>query len=142
MKYVIDASVAVRWKLKASHYVEARRLRSDYERQIHELLAPETIIWETANAFIKAERGRVIPAGEAKTYFYDFLRTQPLSYGASQFIHAAMDLALQTIAGLYDSMYVTLAQREKCEFFTTDDRLIRTLQGQGRFAFVRSIATY
>jgi hypothetical protein len=38
---------------------------SQYQLQIHELLALETIIWETANAFIKAERGRVIPVGEA-----------------------------------------------------------------------------
>ena len=142
MKYVIDASVAVRWKLKAPHYLEAQRLRSDYDRQIQELLAPETIIWETANAFIKAERGRVIAIGEAKIYFYDFLRTQPLTYGASQFIHTAMDLALQSNAGLYDSMYMKLAQREKCEFFTADDRLLRTVQGHAKFAFVRSIATY
>jgi predicted nucleic acid-binding protein len=142
MKYVIDASVVVRWKLKATHFVEARRLRSDYQQQIHELIAPETILWETANAFIKAERGNVIPPGEAKLYFYDFLRTQPQTCGPSQFIHSAMEIALQTNAGLYDSMYLCLALREKCEFFTADDRLIRTLQGHTRFAFVRSISTY
>jgi predicted nucleic acid-binding protein len=139
---VIDASVAVRWKLKATHSVEARRLRADYQQQIHELIAPETILWETANGFIKAERGKVIPPGEAKLYLFDFLRSQPLTYRPSQFIHLAMDIALQTNAGLYDSMYLCLAQREKCEFFTADDRLIRTLQGQTRFTFVRSISTY
>lgn len=39
-------------------------------------------------------------------------------------------------------MYITLAQREKCELFTADDRLLRTLGGQAQFAFVRHIATY
>jgi predicted nucleic acid-binding protein len=53
-----------------------------------------------------------------------------------------MSLALKTNAGLYDCMYVGLAEREKCEFFTADDRLIRILQGQTQFAFVRSIASY
>ncbi len=142
MKYVLDASVAVRWKLKAPHFAQARRLRSDYQNQIHELIAPETILWETANAFIKAERGKVIPTDAAKAYFYDFLTTQPMMYGVRQLIHAAMDLAFQTQAGLYDSTYMTLAQRENCEFLTADDRLIRTLKGQSRFSFVRSIATY
>lgn len=53
-----------------------------------------------------------------------------------------MSLALKTNAGLYDCMYVGLAEREKCEFFTADDRLIRILQRQARFSFVRPIATY
>jgi predicted nucleic acid-binding protein len=142
MKYVIDASVAVRWMLKSPHYLEARRLRTDSLQQIHDLIAPETILWETANAFLKAERGKVIPAGEARLYFYVFLRTQPLTYGVPQFIHTALDISLQTNAGLYDSMYLALALREKCEFFTADDRLIRILQGQPQFSFVRSISTY
>ena len=142
MKYVIDASVAACWSLEGPHYDQARRLRSDYENQIHELIAPETILWETSNTFIKAERGKVIPPGQAKAYFYEFLTTQPLMHGIRHLIHAAMDLALQTKAGLYDCTYLIVAQREQCEFLTADDRLIRTLQGQSRFSFVRPISTY
>jgi predicted nucleic acid-binding protein len=70
------------------------------------------------------------------------MTTQPLVHGAQQFLHSAMALALQTKAGFYDCMYINLAQREKCEFFTADDRLLRALHGQARFAFVRSIANY
>jgi predicted nucleic acid-binding protein len=142
MKYVVDASVAVGWGLASPHSLQACRLREDYKNRIHELVAPEAIVWETANAFIKAERQKKIGPGQAQSLFQDFLTTQPLLHGVRQSIHSALNLSLQTNAGLYDCMYITLAQREKCEFFTADDRLIRTLQGQARFAFVRSIATY
>jgi predicted nucleic acid-binding protein len=76
--------------------------------------------------------------GSAKALFHT---TQPLLHGIRPSIHSSISLALQTNAGLYDCMYVGLAEREKCDFFTADDRLIRILQGQARFAFVRSIAT-
>jgi predicted nucleic acid-binding protein len=43
---------------------------------------------------------------------------------------SALDIALHMNAGLYDSMYLSLAQREKCKFMAADERLIRALQGQ------------
>jgi predicted nucleic acid-binding protein len=142
MKYVVDASVAVGWEIPGPHSSHSCRLREDYKKQIHELVAPEAIVWETANALIKAERGKKIKPGMAQACFQDFLTTQPLLHGVRQSIHSAISLSLQTNAGLYDCMYLRLAEREKCEFFTADDRLIRILQGQLRFAFVRYIATY
>jgi predicted nucleic acid-binding protein len=80
MKYVVDASVAVLWKLKDTDFERARRLRVAYENGVHELLAPETIIWETANVLLKAERQKNISAGDAELFYYDFLRTQPVLY--------------------------------------------------------------
>lgn len=142
MKIVVDASVAVRWEIAGPHPSHANRLREDYRNNVHALFAPESILWETGNALIKAERQKVIHPGEARSLFQDFLTTQPLVHGARQFLHSAMALALQTKAGYYDCMYIILALRENCEFFTADDRLLRILQGQPKFKLVRSIATY
>ena len=77
MKYVVDASVAVRWELNDTDSDKARRLRVAYDSRIHELFAPETIVWETANSLLKAERQKNIPPGEAEFLYYDFLRSQP-----------------------------------------------------------------
>jgi predicted nucleic acid-binding protein len=139
MKYILDASVAVRWFLESNEFDKARQLRRDFENRVHELLAPETIIWETSNALIKAERQKLIVPGEAKAHFLNFLTTQPVLLSARRLVNRAMDIALQTQAGLYDCMYVVLADREKCELITADKRLVRNLQN--RFPFVRSIAT-
>jgi hypothetical protein len=40
MKYVLDASVAVRWVLPYPLKLKALQLRDDYRRQVHELIAP------------------------------------------------------------------------------------------------------
>jgi hypothetical protein len=86
MKYVVDASVAVRWELNDTDSDKARRLRVAYENRIHDLLAPETIIWETANSLLKAERQKQIRAGDAELHYFDFLGTQPALCSAGPFV--------------------------------------------------------
>jgi predicted nucleic acid-binding protein len=41
--------------------------------------------------------------------------------------------------GIYDCLYVALAEREGCEFITADDKLSRNLQC--KFPFVLSLAS-
>ena len=56
MKYVLDASVAICWVIPRPLTPKAVRLRDEYQRQIHELLAPAVFIDEVAGALAKAER--------------------------------------------------------------------------------------
>ncbi len=70
MRYVLDASVAVRWVLRDPLQPKARQLRTDYQNQVHELLAPDIFIAEIAGALTKAERQKVIRVGSA-TLLYD-----------------------------------------------------------------------
>jgi hypothetical protein len=44
MKYVLDASVALCWVVPRPLSLEATRLRDEYRRKIHELLAPLVFI--------------------------------------------------------------------------------------------------
>jgi predicted nucleic acid-binding protein len=41
--------------------------------------------------------------------------------------------------GVYDCLYVALAEREGCEFITADDRFVRNLGAQ--FPFIVSLAS-
>jgi predicted nucleic acid-binding protein len=130
MRHVIDASVSVVWEVASPLSRKADLLRNNFRNGIHELLAPETIIWETADALIKLERQKVLLPGRARPLFIDFLKTQPVLYGAAALIHRAMTIALQSRAGLYDCLYVALAEREQCELATADQRLVNSLQNQ------------
>ena len=69
MRYVIDASVSARWFLPTVLSARAVQLRADYQNGVHELLAPETILWETCNALIKAERQSILFPGQAPLFF-------------------------------------------------------------------------
>jgi hypothetical protein len=48
MKYVLDARLALRWVLIEQDSEKARRLRDDYQNQVHELIAPESFSVECA----------------------------------------------------------------------------------------------
>ena len=43
MKYVLDASVAIKWVIVEPDSNEATRLREDYRNAIDELIAPESL---------------------------------------------------------------------------------------------------
>ena len=51
----------------------------------------------------------------------------------------ALAIANQARIGVYDCLYVALAEREKCALLTADDKLIKNLQAQ--FPFVTDLKT-
>ncbi|HKI32836.1 MAG TPA: type II toxin-antitoxin system VapC family toxin [Gemmataceae bacterium] len=134
MKYVIDASVAAIWVLRAPLTAKALRLRDDYRRQVHELIAPAHFPHEIANALTKAERQKLIPVGDARTLIADVLSTVPVLHAVDPLFYRAVDISSQTRSAFYDCLYVALAEQEGCELVTVDDKLIRNLQPQ--FPFV------
>ena len=65
MRYVLDASVAVSSVVSRPLTSKALRLRQDYQRGIHKLLAPSIFSAETASALTKCERQKIVPVGQA-----------------------------------------------------------------------------
>ena len=61
MKYVLDASVALKTVLKEPDSAAAIALRDDFKNQIHQLIAPDTLPIEIAHALTRAERRGIIP---------------------------------------------------------------------------------
>jgi predicted nucleic acid-binding protein len=58
MKYVLDASVAIKWVIVEPDSNKATRLREDYRNAIHDLIAPESFAIECAYSFlIHSDRG-------------------------------------------------------------------------------------
>src|SRR5438445_7594811 len=69
MRYVLDASVAICWVIPRPLTPKAVQLRDEYQRQIHELLAPAVFIDEVAGALTKAVRQKDITVGQAAPLF-------------------------------------------------------------------------
>jgi predicted nucleic acid-binding protein len=51
----------------------------------------------------------------------------------------AYEISSQTRQGVYDCLYVALAERERCELLTADQKLLNTLQPL--FPFITSRAS-
>jgi predicted nucleic acid-binding protein len=139
MKYVLNASVAVRWVLPNPLRAKALGLRDDYRRQVHELIAPSHFPGEVTSALTKAERQQLIPVGDARRWIADVMNTAPALHGVDPLFYRTVDISSQTRSAFYDCLYVALAEREGCDLVTADDRLVRNLRPH--FPFITHLAT-
>jgi predicted nucleic acid-binding protein len=134
MRYVVDASVALTAVLPGPLRAKALRLQTDYQNRIHDILAPDIFIAETANALTKAERQKLIKVGRAAALHGTIMATRPVLQAYVPLVSRAIGVSSQTRSASYDCLYVALAECENCEMLTMDDKLIRNLQAQ--FPFV------
>jgi predicted nucleic acid-binding protein len=139
MKCVVDSSVALKWVLPEIDTRKAVALRDDFRNGIRELLTPDIFAIEIAHALARAERRKVINPPEGTQKLIDVLATLPVVHSYFPLLARAFQIASAARIGVYDCLYVTLAEREACEFITADDRLIKALQAQ--FSFIKPLAS-
>lgn len=125
MKYVIDASVALACVLNDPDSAAANDLRTDFKRQIHELIAPDILPAEMAHVLTKAERRRIIRQGEAEVLLASFLNPSPVLHPYGPLLSRGLELSSRERVGFYGCLYVALAEREQCSVVTIDQPLVR-----------------
>jgi predicted nucleic acid-binding protein len=139
MKYVLDASVALKWVLTEADSPKALALRDDFRQQVHELLAPDLFPIEVAHALTRAERKGLIVPPQAARLLADVLSTPLPLHAYRPLLPRAVALSSARRCGVYDCVYVALAEREGCELITADDKLVNNLGPM--FPFVLSLAS-
>lgn len=139
MRYVLDSCVAVKWFLAEADSAKAIQLRDEFNQQIHELLAPDVFTVEIAHALSRAERRGLIQAIEGSQYLSDLLAYLPTLHPSLTLIPRAYEISSQARIGVYDCLYVALAEREGCDLLTADARLVNSLQPA--FSFITSLAS-
>jgi predicted nucleic acid-binding protein len=126
MKYVLDASVGIKWVMNEVDSAEARRLRDNFRNRIHELIAPDSFPLEAAHALTKAERRGIVT--DPTRLWVELMVDSPRLFPSVPLMLRALGIATQARIGVYDCLYVALAEREGCELVTADARLINSLQ--------------
>ena len=138
MSWVIDASIAVKWVVPEALSDEADRVRD----HPHDILAPDLLLVEVANALWRKTLAREISGGEAKAAF-DLVRASGVDLRPTPpLIPGAMELARRLGHPVYDCVYLTLAEREHATFVTADERLLRRLSGRRIGATVADLRTF
>jgi predicted nucleic acid-binding protein len=125
---VLDANVALKWVLPEPDSAKAQQLREEFEKGTHELLAPDVFEIEVAHALTRAERQRKIAVGQAAILWSDVMSTPPRLERSGPLLPRAIGISSRYRQGVYDCLYVALAEREKCELVTADDKLVQKLQ--------------
>ena len=139
MKYSLDASAGLCWVLPRPNSGKALQLRADFQNSIHELIAPSIFSGEIASALTKTERQKLIPVGDARPLLARVMRTPPAIYPYEPLLDRAVDISSLTRSGLYDCLYVALAEREGCALVTDDQKLISNLKPH--FPFIVPLAS-
>jgi predicted nucleic acid-binding protein len=118
MRYVIDASVAVKWYVPEIFEAESTRmLESDAELHAPELIVPEfgNIIWKKvrANEITQKDGAKMVAA---------LGRSRLVLHSHALFTGSAFSGAVITGQTVYDWTYLSLAVALSCEFVTADRR--------------------
>src|SRR5260370_37878557 len=104
MRYVADALVALTAVLPGPLLARALQLQTDYQNRIHELIAPDIFIAETANALTKAERQKLIKVGRAAILHGTALSARPVFHPYIPLVSRAIDISSQTRSAFYDCL--------------------------------------
>ena len=130
MKYVLDSCVGFKWAFVETGTDKARRLRDDYCSALIELIAPDVFPVEFAHALTRAERTNRVTPAEGARCMSAMLATLPVLHASLTLLPRAYELSSQFRIGVYDCLYVALAEREQCELVTADQRMISTFGTQ------------
>jgi predicted nucleic acid-binding protein len=139
MRYVLDVNVALKWVLAEPDSPKANKLRDDFRKSVHELLSPDVFPVEIAHALTRAERQKRIAVGDSGPLLADVLLTCPTLHPYQPLLLRATEISSGLRVGVYDCLYVALAERERCALVTADDKLIKHLQA--RFPFITDLKT-
>jgi predicted nucleic acid-binding protein len=134
MKYILDSNVALKWVLVEPDSPKAKQLRAEFQNAIHDLLTPDVFPIEIAHALIRAERQGRIVTSQAGVLWADVMSTPPRLERSGPLLPRAIQISSAERVGVYDCLYVALAEREGCELVTADDKLVQNLQM--RFPFI------
>jgi len=139
MKYVVDSSVAFKWEVKEPGSDKAVRLRDETRQGVHELIAPDIFPVEVAHALTRAERQGRVSLTDGWKFWRSIIADAPVLHPDLPLLPRAYAVSSSVRLGVYDCLYIALAERERCEFLTADDRLVRN--HQPRFPFIVSLAS-
>ncbi|WP_447974452.1 type II toxin-antitoxin system VapC family toxin [Nitrospira sp. Kam-Ns4a] len=130
IRFVVDASVAIKWFIPERFSEAAQRLRQPGLR----LSVPAFFWLEIGNVLVKKiRRGEL--AREEGDYILKELRHLPLQRHADErLLRPAYALALQTRRSLYDCLYLALAEALDGSLVTADRKFYSavTKEEQGR----------
>lgn len=133
MRFVIDASIAIKWVVQEQGTEEALKLRR------HHLLAPDLLIAECANILWKKSARGELTAKEAEAAASLLARTDIDITAMRPLLSAATRLAISLDHPAYDCFYLALAQANDVQFVTADARFLSKVRQTSETAAILSL---
>ena len=138
MRFVVDASVAVKWLVVEEDADVAQELATSSQ----DLHAPRLMASEVANALWRKARTGELERRVASVLLAS-VPEMPVRWGADETVSAdAVRLALALDRPIYDCVYLALAQRIGAVMLTADRRFANALASTVHGEAVMTLAQY
>jgi predicted nucleic acid-binding protein len=125
MRYVLDASVALKWVRDEEDSGRALFLRVEMEQGLHEYVAPDIFPVEISHVLTKFYRQNVLTADEAEAHLGSILSTLPQLVPSIDLLPAAFAIAQKTRTSFYDALYLALGESENAPVITADQKMAK-----------------
>lgn len=125
MKYVLDASVALKWGRDEEDSGRALFLRVELQQGLHEYVAPDIFPVEISHVLTKFYRQNILTADEAETHLASIMATLPQLVPSVDLLPTAFAIAQITRTNFYDALYIALAESEGVGLITADQRMAK-----------------
>jgi predicted nucleic acid-binding protein len=117
---------------------DARSLLAEWGNHRRKLLAPALFLYEVANALAKRMQRREFTLEQPKERLRFFLETGPLLQQIGAIHPSALEIMYRFgLPTAYDAHYLALAESQRCECWTADERRWNTVKRE--LAWVRWI---
>ncbi|MBX3277517.1 MAG: type II toxin-antitoxin system VapC family toxin [Acidobacteria bacterium] len=126
MKYVVDASLAVKWYVPEVHSDAAERLLDP----VHELCAPDLIVPEFGNIVWKKIARRELTELQGRNIIAAFTDVPFIIYPTAALLKPAFEGAVKSAQTVYDWMYLALAVSLGCRMATADEKFYRAVSAR------------
>jgi predicted nucleic acid-binding protein len=123
-RFVVDASVALKWYFPENHTEEAERLL----KPGNELFAPDLLLSEIGNILWKRVTGSECSRNKAFTILRELQSHFLQIWEVVILSDEAFDIACRTKRSFYDSLYMALAVKTDCQMVTADLKLYNALK--------------
>ena len=123
---VVDSSVVLKWYIPEAKNEKARQYLSSHVEGKDDLSAPGLLFFEINNVLATKSAITASEGSKIMKSLYD-LDLKIVNFSFDDF-KSALNLAKEFNISAYDSSYVVLAEKFRCDFITADKKLYNRLK--------------
>ncbi len=125
---VLDASVIVKWFCDEVQSDIALKLRDDFFSDIYRIIVPDLLFYEVINA---VKFSNVFSKEEKISVVHDlYLIGIDFEYPDKEIMASALNIAMDYNATIYDSVYLAIARKHRCNYITADSDFARRVKSK------------
>ncbi len=140
MLYVLDTSVAVKWFLPEPLSDKAHELLARFRSGMNQLVAPDLFLVEFGHVLRFHFVGGRLSPDDVRQIWANLAALNIPTVSTPPLTTPALQLMLDHRGGLYDAVFIALAQARGCSVVTADDKMESAYKAVGCISLLADLS--